>query len=181
MVNFDVIFGSAYSCEADKSNLDMMKTALEYHTKNVGNPAKSNITPTDLKKLQLDYDNSKKKYDSSDCGKNPERDTCISLQSQITSMRATISYLYSVKDNEYAIKRTADLDALLKKFDDSKCGAKIGEFRADNIKSITDVYSEMDKKRIEEDSKYQAKQRIFFGALVVLGAVLMVTMFGKKE
>ena len=39
----------------------------------------------------------------------------------------------------------------------------------------------MDKQRIEEDSKYQAKQRIFFGALVVLGAVLMVTMFGKKE
>jgi hypothetical protein len=69
----------------------------------------------------------------------------------------------------------------MKIFEDKKCGAKIGEFRADNIKSITDVYSGMDKQRIEEDSKYQAKQRIFFGALVVLGAVLMVTMFGKKE
>jgi len=39
----------------------------------------------------------------------------------------------------------------------------------------------MDKKRIEEDSKYKAKQKIFFGVLVFCGAILLVTMFGKKE
>ena len=181
MVNFDIIYGTKYSCESDKGILDMKKSSLDYHTQNVGNPAKSSITPAELKKLQVDYDNAKKKYDASPCGKDPERDKCIALQQQITSMQSTISYFYSVRDNETAIKRTADLEALNKKFKDSKCGDKIGEFRAESIKSITDVYSEMDKKRIEEDSKYQAKQRIFFGALVVLGAVLIVTMFGKKE
>jgi hypothetical protein len=39
----------------------------------------------------------------------------------------------------------------------------------------------MDKKRTEEESKYRAKQRIFYVALVVLGAVFIVTMFGKKD
>lgn len=183
MVNFDIVYGTIYSCESDKGIVDLKKSSLDYHTQNKGNPAKSSITPAELKVLELEYETAKKKYDASPCStkKDPERDACISLQSQITSMRSTISYFYSIRDNETAQQRTAELDKLLKKFDDSKCGDKIGEVRADAIKSITDVYSGMDKQRIEEDSKYQAKQRIFFGALVVLGAVLMVTMFGKKE
>jgi hypothetical protein len=181
MINFDVVFGNSYSCESDKGVLDMKKNTLDYHTEHIGNPVKSNITPTELKKLQVDYENSKKKYDASDCGKDPERDKCITMQQRMDNLKTSIAYSYSIRDNESANKRTAELEALNKKFKDSKCGDKIGEFRAESIKSITDVYSEMDKKRIEEDSKYQAKQRIFFGALVVLGAVLMVTMFGKKE
>jgi hypothetical protein len=181
MFDFDTIQGTAYSCEADKGVLAMKKSSLDYHTENKGNPVKSSITPAQLKVLELEYETAKKKYDASPCGKDPERDACISLQSQITSMRSTISYFYSIRDNETAQQRTAELDKLLKKFDDSKCGSKIGEFRADAIKSITDIYGGMDKQRIEEDSKYQAKQRIFFGALVFFGAVLIVTMFGKKE
>jgi hypothetical protein len=73
------------------------------------------------------------------------------------------------------------VDSLNKEFEDSKCGDKVSAFRADEIDKITDAYSEMDKKRIEEESKYRAKQRIFYGALVVLGAVFIVTMFGKKD
>jgi hypothetical protein len=183
MVNFDIIQGTVYSCEADAGIMAMKKNTLDYHTQNIGNPAKSNLTPAKLKLLELDYETSKKKYDASPCVKNkdPERDKCITLQQRIESLKSTVTYFYSVRDNESAIRITNEINDLKKEFDDSKCGAKIGEFRADTIKSITDVYSEMDKKRIEEQSKYQAKQRIFFGALVVLGAVLMVTMFGKKE
>lgn len=181
MVNFDIVFGNSYSCEADAGVLLMKKNTLDYHTKNIGNPAKSNLTPAKLKLLELDYETSKKKYDASDCGKDPERDKCIALQQRIESLKSTVTYFYSVRDNESAIRTTADIEALKKEFEDSKCGTKMGEFRAEAVKSILGVYSGMDKKRIEEQSKYQAKQRIFFGALVVLGAVLMVTMFGKKE
>jgi hypothetical protein len=175
MVNFDTIQGTAYSCQSDAGVLLMKKSMIDYALKT------PNYSPVKLKGLQDDYTNAKKKYDASPCGKDPERDACIALQADISNMRSTISYFYAKRDNETAQQRTAQLDTLLKKFDDSKCGAKIGDFRADAIKSITDVYGGMDKQRIEEDSKYQAKQRIFFGALVVLGAVLMVTMFGKKE
>jgi hypothetical protein len=181
MFDFDTIQGTAYSCESDKNILGMKKSTLDYHTQYIGNPAKSTMTPAELKKLQVDYENSKKKYDASPCGKDPERDACIALQSGMTTTRASIAYANATRDYESANQRTASLEKSMKIFEDKKCGAKIGEFRADNIKSITDVYSGMDKQRIEEDSKYQAKQRIFFGALVVLGAVLIVTMFGKKE
>ena len=57
----------------------------------------------------------------------------------------------------------------------------ISEFRAEVIGGITGSFSEMDKQRIEAESKYQAKQKIFFGAIILLGAVLIITMFGKKE
>ena len=175
MVNFDVIQGTAYSCESDAGVLSVKKSIIDNVLKS------ANYSPVKLKQLQDDYENAKKKYDASPCSKDLERNKCIGLQQRMETMRSTIAYYYSVRDNEYAVKRTADLEALKKQFDESKCGAKIGEFRADVIESITDVYSAMDKKRIEEDSKYQAKQRIFFGALVFFGAVLMITMFGKKE
>ena len=181
MFDFDTIQGTAYSCEADKGVLAMKKSSLDYHTENKGNPVKSSITPAQLKVLELEYETAKKKYDASPCGKDPERDACIALQSGMTTTRASIAYANATRDYESANQRTASLEKSMKIFEDKKCGAKIGEFRADAIKSITDVYGGMDKQRIEEDSKYQAKQRIFFGALVVLGAVLIVTMFGKKE
>jgi hypothetical protein len=181
MFDFDTIQGTAYSCEADKGVLGMKKSTLDYHTQNIGTSTKSNITPAKLKLLELDYETAKKKYDASPCGKDPERDACIALQSAMTMTRASIAYHNATRDYETANQRTASLEQSKKNFEDKKCGAKIGEFRADAIKSITDIYGGMDKQRIEEDSKYQAKQRIFFGALVFLGAVLMVTMFGKKE
>jgi hypothetical protein len=175
MVNFDTIQGTAYSCESDAGVLLMKKSMIDYALKT------PNYSPVKLKGLQDDYTNAKKKYDASPCGKDPERDACIALQSGMTTTRASIAYFNSIRDYETANQRTASLEQSKKNFEDKKCGAKIGDFRADAIKSITDVYGGMDKQRIEEDSKYQAKQRIFFGALVVLGAVLMVTMFGKKE
>jgi hypothetical protein len=181
MVNFDIIEGTPYSCVSDKGILDMKKSTLDYHTQYIGNPAKSNLTPEKLKVLELEYATAKKKYDASPCGKDPERDKCIELKERMEVMRTSIAYSFSIRDNESAKQRTADLDALKKEFDDSKCGAKIGEFRADAVKSILGDYSAIDKKRIEEQSKYQAKQRIFFGALVFFGAILIVTMFGKKE
>jgi len=181
MVNFDVVHGTKYTCEEDKGVMYIKKTTLDYHTENIGNPAKSNITPAKLKLLELEYETAKKKYDASPCGKDPERDKCIALQQSMDYTRSSISYFYSKSDNETAQRETANLEALKKEFEKSKCGDKIGEFRAEEVKSILGVYNEMDKKRIEEESKYQAKQRIFFGALVVFGAVLIVTMFGKKE
>jgi len=181
MVNFDIVFGNSYSCESDAGILLMKKSTLDYHTKNIGNSTKSNITPEKLKLLELDYETSKKKYDASDCGKDPERDKCIALQQRIESLKSTVTYFYSVRDNESAIRITNEINDLKKEFEKSKCADKIGEFRADAVKSILGVYSGMDKKRIEEDSKYKAKQKIFFGVLVFCGAILLVTMFGKKE
>lgn len=181
MTEFEVIQGTPYSCQSDTNILSGKKMALDYHSKNIGNPAKSTITPEKLKLLEIDYEVAKKKYDASPCGKNPETENCIALQARIVSLRSSITYFLNTKDFQGAENLKKQLDSLNKEFEDSKCGDKVSAFRADVIDKITDAYSEMDKKRIEEESKYRAKQRIFYGGLVVLGAVLIVTMFGKKD
>jgi len=177
-----VIQGTEYSCNSDKSVLSAKKMQLDYHTENSGNPAKSTVSPAQLKLMQLDYETSKKKFDDSPCGKSsPETDACLALQGQITSMLSTIKYFESVSDFEGAKNLSNQLIQLRKKFEDDKCGDKISVFKAGEITTITGSYSEMDKARIEADSKYQAKQKIFFGAIVLFGAVLMITMFSKNK
>ena len=126
-----------------------------------GNPVKSSITPAQLKVLELEYETAKKKYDASPCGKDPERDRCIALQQRIESMRSTIVYFNNVRDTQSANSTKANLDKLVKEFEDTKCAGKISEFRAETIGGITGSFSEMDKARIEAESKYQAKQKIF--------------------
>ena len=181
MTSFDTISGTPYSCASDTNILATKKLTLEYHTKNIGNSVKSTITTAKLKELQLDYEVNKKKYDASPCGKDPERDKCIDLQQRIESMRSNIVYFNTVRDTQGANNTKANLDKLIKEFEDTKCAGKISEFRAEVIGGITGSFSEMDKQRIEAESKYQAKQKIFFGAIILLGAVLIITMFGKKE
>jgi hypothetical protein len=46
---------------------------------------------------------------------------------------------------------------------------------------VASKFSALDKARIEEESKYVRNQRIFFGALILLGGVVMITMFGKNK
>ncbi len=175
MVSTNQIEGTAYSCQSDATILSLKKLDLDLAKKN------GNVTDFKLQKLQEDYDASKKKYDESPCNKDPETDACIALQAQITSMQSTIAYFRSVRDDEGANLRTTQLEGMIKKFSDSKCAEKVGSYRAGVVRSIAEPFQALDKARIEEESKYKAKQKIFFGAIVFLGAVLMITMFGKRE
>lgn len=175
MVSTNPIQGTAYSCQSDANILNLKKLALDFAKK------KNNLTPVKLQELQVDYDVSKKKYDESPCGKDPETDTCIALQGQITSMQSTIAYFRSVRDNETANLRAKQLETMVKKFNDSKCAEKVGYNRAEVVRAISENFQALDKKRIEEESKYQAKQKIFFGAIVLVGAVIIITMFGKRQ
>lgn len=175
------ITGSAYTCISDLANINTLKATLDYHTKYFGNAIKSTATATDLKNMQADYDTAKSKYDSSVCGKDPEMDKCLQYQTQISSLRSTIIYFTNTGDVEQAGALQGQLDDLQKKFNDSKCSDKVSSYKAVEITSVTDVFSQMDKARIETDSKYQRNQRIFFGAIVLFGAVIMVSVFRKNK
>ena len=171
-INSNPIEGTAYSCDSDAMNLSLLKLELDY--------APKSLTASQLKERQDKYDMAKKAVDESPC-KDLERNKCLSLQSQIASKRSSIIYFQNVQDTSKANQMTSELSALVKQFEDNKCGDKINEFRSEAIGSIVDVYGEIDKTRIEEESKYQAKQKIFFGGLVLIGAVVIITMFGKNK
>jgi hypothetical protein len=175
MVSTNPIEGTAYSCKTDALVLNLKKLELDFAKKN------NKVTPFKLQQLQEDYDASKKKYDESPCGKDPETDACIALQGRITSTQSSIQYHRSIGDNKHADSLTKTLETIIKEFDNKKCGEKVGGFRAGVVREISEKFQALDKKRIEEESKYQAKQKIFFGAIVLLGAVLIITMFGKRE
>ena len=176
MTSSSVIQGTKYSCTSDANVLGIKKFTLDYALKS------SNFTPAKIKQLQDDYDTSKKKFDDSPCSKySPETNACISLNAQITSMQSSIKYALSVSDVEGANNLSNQLQVLRKKYEDDKCGDKLSVLKAGEIASIADSFGELDKARIESDSKYQAKQKIFFGVIFFVGVVLMITMFGKKK
>lgn len=177
MSSLDTIQGTPYSCESDAGILEMKRESLDYHTKNIGNSVKSSVTPTQLQLMKIDYDTSKQKYESSTCGKSPETDNCLSLQAQISSIRSSIIYFQNIKDYNTANQEKTRLERMIREFDNSKCGSVIAQFKADNISRISDFYNTIDKQRIEEESKYQQKQRIFFGGIILAGAVLLITIF----
>jgi hypothetical protein len=176
-----VITGSPYSCDAEKTYLNTQKEVIDYHTKNFGIPSKSTVTSAQLKKMQDDYNVAKEKFDKSDCNKDPDRDKCLSYQAQIGSLRSTITYSIASRNFDHAETLKKRLEELMKKYKDLNCDAKISEFRGGVVMSIADIYQQMDKERIEAENKYQVKQRLFFGAIVVFGALLMVTTLGKKN
>jgi hypothetical protein len=176
MVLKNNIEGDAYNCQSEFFNVSLKKLTLDSAKK------LNNATPLRLQQLQKDYDISKKKYDESCLDKEDDGTAdCIALQARITSLQSTITYLYSVRDNEGADLRTTQLQDMVKNFNDTKCGEKVGGYRAGVVRSISETFQALDKTRIEEQSKYQAKQKIFFGGIVLIGAVLIVTMFGKKD
>jgi hypothetical protein len=176
MVNFDVIEGTQYSCESDKRNLQLKKNILDYNIKNI-----SKITPAQLKIMQLDYETSKKKFDNSPCGKYPETDACVALQAKITSTQSIITYYRKIKDTKKADLLVKQLEDDIKKFNDSKCAEKVNDYRTGTVLSIAENFKALDKLRIEDESKYQLKQKIFFGAVFFMGVVLIITTFGKRK
>ena len=175
MVSTNPIEGTPYSCESDKNLLFLKKSELDGFKKN------NSTNSSKLQLLELDYSTSKKKYDESPCGKDPETNKCIELQADITRNQSLILYSRSIRDDKSAKIQTKQLEDKVKEFSDTKCGEKIGSFRAGVVSNISEGFQTLDKLRIEEESKYQAKQKIFFGGIVFLGAVLIITIFGKKK
>ena len=77
--------------------------------------------------------------------------------------------------------REVALFKLKKDFNDNDCTKVIEQYRQQELGDVANKFSGLDKARIEEESKYVRNQRIFFGALILLGGVVMITMFGKNK
>ena len=131
--------------------------------------------------MQKDYDAQLKIYNSSSCINDVDRNKCLDLRRDISSLQNMITYYYSKTDVKSAKEMKVRLDNKLKEYNSLNCESKVTGFLAESVSSISDFYKEMDKKRIEAESKYQAKQKIFFGALVLVSAVVVIMIFGKKK
>jgi Skp family chaperone for outer membrane proteins len=121
---------------------------------------------------------------SQKCGKYDDKQLkCINLNSQLETLiqlqGASASSYDEVKSNQY--ERTEAIAKYKKEFNDNDCTKIIEQYRQQELGDVANKFSFLDKARIEEESKYVRNQRIFFGALILLGGVVMITMFGKRK
>jgi hypothetical protein len=77
--------------------------------------------------------------------------------------------------------REVALFKLKKDFNDNDCTKVIEQYRQQELSKVANKFSSLDKARIEEESKYVRNQRVFFGGLILLGGVVIITMFSKKK
>jgi hypothetical protein len=63
--------------------------------------------------------------------------------------------------------------------DNKNCKEILAENIQDTVEDIYDIYTGLDKNRIESESKYQRNQKIFFGGMFFL-LVVGVFLIKKK-
>ena len=74
-----------------------------------------------------------------------------------------------------------DIEIQKKKFADKGCLQKIEKYRQSELGKVIDKFSVLDKARIQAESIYERNQRIFFGGLVLIGGIVILTMFSKNK
>jgi hypothetical protein len=121
---------------------------------------------------------------SQKCGKYDDKQLkCISINSKLQSLiqlqGASASSYFDNKRNQY--ESTEAIDRTRKEFNDNDCTKVIEQYRQQELGEVANKFSGLDKARIEEESKYVRNQRVFFGALILLGGVVIITMFGKNK
>jgi hypothetical protein len=126
------------------------------------------------KQAELEYDQKCGMYD-------PKVLECIYLKADVdlkTSLYGNQGLLYFESDKTF---KKESLDQARKLYDDKGCGKIIEQYRQSELGKVVDKFSFLDKARIEAESKYQTKQRIFFGGLVLIAGIVIITMFSKKK
>jgi len=121
---------------------------------------------------------------SRECGKYDEKQLkCIAINSDLQSTiqlqgASALSY-FDNKREQY--DRTDAIARKRKEFNDNDCTKVIEQYRQQELGDVASKFSALDKARIEEESKYVRNQRVFFGGLVLIAGIVIITMFSKKK
>ena len=121
---------------------------------------------------------------SRECGMYDEKESkCININSQLQQQIQLkgASALSPFESSTKQYDSTSAIARLRKEFDDNNCTQLIEKYRQSELGDVVGKFSALDKARIEAESIHERNQRIFFGALVLLGGVVIITMFSKKK
>lgn len=175
------ISSAPIDCTANSNALASLLSAINYNEKNIGNPKMTTVKASELAQMKTDYDNAKKQYDNLDCSKNLERSKCFDLQVLKESMNSSIMYFLKTGDVEGAKTLQSRLDGYKKQYSDLNCDATLNKYKSTVVDAVINQYNQLDVTRIEADSKYKTQQKIFFGALILLGGLTMIITLGKNK
>lgn len=122
-------------------------------------------------------DNLKKQYADKGCGKDVLMEKCLEKEAVLTNIRNS-AFKSNAFDNSDMTLQVLNQEN--QKFKDLGCVKKIEENRQVAVSKTIDKYSELDKQRIQSDSQYQVKVRIFMGASILLIGLTTIFLLSKK-
>lgn len=141
---------------------------------------------TEANELRAKIERQKAEYSSLGCGKDLETNECINLDSEIQSLISTISdqMKLAVNDSRY----NSTVESLKKKlaqlkldYETKGCIAKVQKVQLESANEVVSQFTSLDEARIEEQASYQVKQRVFFGGLVLIAGLFILTAFNSKN
>ena len=110
----------------------------------------------------------------------PYSDDCVQLQKTIDKVINEKSY-YALSLNS---KEISVLDTRLKELNDffakKNCQIVIGDKKLEQVNQIATKYQEIDKIRIEAESKSEVKKRIYIGIGILLVATSIILISNKE-
>jgi hypothetical protein len=131
-------------------------------------------------KSKLGIDEAKADY-AKKCGMYDEKElNCIRINSQLQSA-IQLEGTKSLSPYESVNFSPPITNIYRKQFADNNCTQLIEQYRQAELGSVVDKFTNLDKVRIESESIYERNQRIFFGGLVLVAGIVILTMFSKKK
>lgn len=110
----------------------------------------------------------------------PEQE-CIEIKKSLdtmTSLYGNQGLMYF--DSDKTLKNES-LDNIKKRFEDKGCIKIIEAYRQAELGKVIGKFSELDQTRIEAESIYERNQRVFFGGLILIAGIILITMVGKNK
>jgi len=184
------IKNTVYDCERNSFILKQMEEAISFYTKNLGRNiskelwgirSNSVVTKEFIDKIKSKYEEDKKKYALTPCGKNANRDKCLYLKGQIESLQSSLIYARTTRDNARIKTIEDNIKKFEQEFEKLKCTDEITTFQIEENVKAASVFQELDKQRIEEQNRYEVRQRIFYGTMAILAALVIIVGATKKQ
>jgi hypothetical protein len=135
--------------------------------------------------LKSKIDLQKGKYLNLGCGKDKEMEECLILDNarkgQIEDVSSSSKKAFYDNNNSTEVIKQNLAETKLQ-FELKGCEKKINQLNLDETDLTISQFENLDIARINEESKYQIQQRVFFGGLVLVTGLVIITMFnGNKK
>lgn len=130
--------------------------------------------------------NLKREYSNSGCGVNLLNDKCISTENQIISLTNLIATQGTLALTDNRIYGQIDvwkkqLAQLKADYALNGCVSRVEEIKQAKIQEIAKTYQDLSKTRIDTTSIYERNKRVFFGTIVLLLALVLITTNKKNK
>lgn len=119
----------------------------------------------------------KKKYTDNGCGTDPLLEKCFEREAYISNIQNGITIASQQNEINQLSGLVQTLGEENKKFSDLGCAEKINQYKIGKVQNKTKEAYAFDQERIEAESKFEAKKRIFIGGSVVLIALGMMLLY----